>query len=369
MKKRISFYTWISVFMGGIWQFLRSIFSRKNKGVFWRAVWLAIAICLIGITSMLGYAFYDEFYVRKKERAAWYERSNLGNDYYFFDKGRNKGKSYICEVKSGKKILEHLDWIARPLDGDSLIVFARDGKRGFFNRYTGVVAIPAKYDAAWCFSDGVAGVCLGDSVFFIDHSGNPINSKKFARAKNHNYAYHGNYFIYTDRGKHGLIDRNGEIAVLAVYDDILPMSRKMWHVKKDGRYGVINENGELAVPCEYKGISLFPEGGIVVLLDDNTKTRLDYDGSVLDDFVYDCVRPLEYDTDTFNDEGERIPASAENLFYSVGNYKGLMSRDGQPLSLPLYSDIEAVTAELYSCRIADTNENILLDARGKKITK
>lgn len=369
MKKRISFYTWISVFIGGIWQFLRSIFSRNNKGGFWRVVWMAIAICLIAITSMLGYAFYDEYYVLKQERAAWYEKSNLGDHYYFYDKGRNKGKSYICEVNSGKKILESLDWIARPEDGDSLIVFARDGKRGYFNRYTGEVAIPAVYDAAWCFNDGVAGVCEGDSVFFINHRGKPINSRKFAREKNRNYTYYGQYFIYTDNGKLGLIDRKGDIAVPAVYDDIIPMSRKMWDVKKDGRYGVINDSGEMVITCEYKGISIFPEGGIVTLLDDNTKKRLDYDGTVIDDFVYDCVRQLQYDTDIFNDEGERVPASAENMVYSVGNYQGLMNGAGQPLCLPLYSDIEAVTAKMYSCRIAGTNEKILLDARGKKIIK
>lgn len=39
MKKKISLKMWLSVFFGGIWQFIRNIFSWKNKTPFWRVIW------------------------------------------------------------------------------------------------------------------------------------------------------------------------------------------------------------------------------------------------------------------------------------------------------------------------------------------
>ena len=61
MKKKITFKMWLSVFFGGIWQFIRNIFSWKNKTPFWRVIWATITVCIVAFTSMLGYAFYDEF--------------------------------------------------------------------------------------------------------------------------------------------------------------------------------------------------------------------------------------------------------------------------------------------------------------------
>ncbi|MDE6811570.1 MAG: hypothetical protein K2J15_04390, partial [Muribaculaceae bacterium] len=138
---------WLYVFFGGIRQFIRNIFSWKNKTPFRRVIRAIITICILAFTCMLGYAFYDEFYGRSHRYCGYYATTNLGTDFYFCNDG--PGKSYLADRETKKKIHKGLDWIACPEDGDSLVVFAKDGKRGFLSRHTANIIIPAKYDAAW----------------------------------------------------------------------------------------------------------------------------------------------------------------------------------------------------------------------------
>lgn len=367
MEKKISFKTWITVFFGGIWQFICHIFSWGNKTPFWRIIWATIAVCFLTVTVIIGYAFYDEFYGRRHRRDAYYAKQHLGDKYYFYNNGRGAGKSYIAERLTGQKILTGLDWIARSEDGDSLVVFAKDGKRGFFNRFSGVVAIPAKYDAAWCFSDGVAGVCEGDSVFFIDHLGIPINSIKFKRVPDRSYVYHGDFFVFSDGSKYGLIDRDGKVAMAAIYDEITPVANNMWNVRFNDSYGTLNAAGKLIVPCEYKKIYVYPHGGIVTVLQDNSKKRIDYDGNVTDNFVYDYTNTLEYVSDDSNKDGERIRKPANLSLYSSEGHYGLIDRDGRPITPPVYSSISAYSYDLYECQIDDGGELLIVDEKGQKV--
>lgn len=356
---------WLSVFFGGIWQFIRSIFSWKNKTPFWRVIWSINTVCIIFITGVLGYCLYDEVYGREHRYLENYGIQCLGYDYLYCPMG--KGKSYIKERKTDNKILTGLDWIARPLDGDSLVVVSKDGKRGFFNRYSGEMQIPFKYDAAWCFNDGVAGVCVGDSVFFIDRSGKSINTRKYKREKDHNYTYHGNYFVNKIGDKFGLVDRMGNNMTPVIYEDLIGMANNMWVMKYNDKMGAINDKGIIVVPNEYKAVEIYPEGGMVVMSDDNSKKRLDYDGNVTDDFVYDYTYTIEYYSDELDKEGNLIKKPANLRYYSCSGHYGLIDMNGKPVTPPLYSSIEAFSADLFECQIDNGGERIILNSKGQKV--
>lgn len=365
MKKQISFKMWLSVFFGGIWQFISNIFSWKNKTPFWRVIWCVITLCIVAFTGMLGYAFYDEFYGRSHRYHDYYSSSDLGSNFYFYNDG--PGKSYIADKGSKKKIHKGLDWIARPEDGDSLVVFAKDGKRGYLSRHTANIVIPAKYDAAWCFNDGVAGVCEGDSVFFIDHAGKPIYNRKFKREKGHNYTYHGNYFVNQIGEKFGLVDRQGNDATPIIYEDLFAMANNMWVMKYNGKMGAINDKGVIIVPNDYAGVEIYPEGGIVVMSTDNSKKRLDYDGNVTDDFVYDYTYTMEYYSDNLDKEGNRIRKPANVWYYSSNGHYGLIDKDGKPVTAPIYTSIEAFSEDLFECQIDGGGERLLINSKGQKV--
>lgn len=368
--KRISFGMWISVFFGGIWQFVRSVFSWKNKTPFWRVIWSVLTVCVVVLTCMIGYAFCDELIRRNSWEYDVSYDPQLSKELRFRNNGYNLGESYIYNSRTKKKVLKGIDWIARPLDDDSLIVVAKDGKRGYLNRFTGKMAIPLKYDAAWIFSDGIAAVCEGDSVYFIDHSGKSINSKKFAREDGYNnYAYHGKYAAMPENGKYGLIDRKGNWVHGPEYTYIECASRNLWFAGKDGKHGVIDADGKMIIPCEYDQISIYPENGITVGLSDHSKKRLDYEGNVVDDFVFDEVYFISYYSDEFDEEGNRKEIAADMHKYSVDNYYGLMTRNGIPVTPPLYSNIEAVAPNVYQCHIPNTDKCILVNGKGEKINE
>jgi len=370
MKKDISFRMWLAVFFGGIRQFFRNIFSWKNKTPFWRVIWAAITVCAVALTAMLGYAFYDEF-CRSKIRRNYYAElydGKLSAYYKFRDCGRDEGKSFIYDTRNQNKVMTGIDWIAIPEDGDSLIIVAKDGKRGFVNRFTAEVVIPFKYDAAWSFSDGVAAVCEGDSVYFINHSGKPINNKKFARTRGYDsYIYHGNYAAIPRNGKFGLIDRAGEWAVLPEYKDIHTGAKNMWYAMDNDRWGVIGTDGQFVLPMEYECVWIHCDNGITVArAEDHSQSRYDYDGTLLDKFIFDEVYEMSYYIKEFDNEGNQKLAVDDMLKYSANNYYGLMTRNGIPVTPPLYHDIECVAPGVYQCYIPESTDCIMVNQKGEK---
>lgn len=370
MKKKISIRVWLSVFFGGIWQFIRNIFSWKNKTPFWRVIWVTITVCILALTGMIGYAFYDEFYARKHRYAHYYD-CVISPKYKFHNNGRGQASSYIYDAKTNKKLMKGIDWIAVPESGDSLMVVSKDGKRGYINRFTLQTAIPFKYDAAWSFYEDVAAVCEGDSIYFIDHKGNPINDVKFLRDKQYdNYAYHGKYVAIPVREKYGLVDKTGRWAVAPAYDNIEFGANDLWYAKKDYLTGVIGPEGGLVLPVEYEYVWIHEKDGITVASAvDHSQSRYDYDGTLLDDFVFDEVYDLSYYIDEFDEEGNRKIAVDDMVKYSAYNSYGLMTRTGIPITPPLYYEIDCLAPGVYQCRVTDfSSDCIMINGKGQKIS-
>lgn len=372
MKKKISFKMWISVFFGGIWQLICNVFSWKNKTPFWRVIWATITVCVLIVTGMICYSFF-EHYTQYDGDEYWTQYDpQLSANFRFRNNGENEGKSYIYDTRTKKRMLTGIDWIAVPEDGDSLIIVAKDGKRGFVNRFTAETVIPFRYDAAWSFTDGVAAVCEDDSVYFIDHSGSPINDRKYARVNGYgNYVYHGDYVAIPEDGRYGLVGRDGEWAVLPDYSNILSGARNMWYVWSDEKKGVIDTKARIVIPVEYENVWIHRDGGITVAdASDHSQSRYDYDGTLIDKFIFDEVYEMSYYINAFDDEGNQKRAVDSLLKYSAGNYYGVMTRGGVPVTPPLYSEIECVNPGIYQCRVSPfTTDCIMVDDKGMKINE
>lgn len=367
MKKTITLGMWLDVFFGGIWQFIKNIFSWKNKTPFWRVIWAIITICLLALTTMFGYDFYYCYGCYHNEELESQHDMQLSRDFKFRNNSYNEGSSYIYDSRTKKKIINEIEWIAVPEYDDSLIIVAKDGKRGFVNRYTAKTVIPFKYDAAWFFYEGTGAVCEGDSVFFIDHSGTPLFNRKFARKYGYDsYAYHGNYAAIPVNDKYGLIDKSGEWVLLPEYDNIHIGSRNMWYVSKNDKWGVIGTNGEIVIPIEYQDILIESCSGVIVTHDDNLESRYGYDGSLIDKFVFDWLDHLSYPEEK---DGETVWIEDDMWKYGAGGGYGLMTKAGIPVTPPLYSEIESVAPGIYKCGILRAGECILIDRTGKKINE
>ena len=230
-----------------------------------------------------------------------------------------------------------LDWTA-PSRNDSLAVFCSDGKRGYYNMYTGEIAIPAQYRRAWIFSEGLAAVQKNGNIGFIDHKGKVIIDFLFP--------YHGNpltEFVFDD----------GHCVV----------------ANADGKCGVIDRTGKWLIPADYDTVNAFSEYAIVSK--SGVSMQLSYDGIVLNSFVLDSVYELTYhEEERFeNREGEveYIDKTIKTgLFaYCVGGRVGLMDGNCHRLTEPLYSSIRAINRTMFRATLLDGWSEVILNEKGE----
>ena len=163
-------------------------------------------------------------------------------------KNETTGKTTIKDIK--------LDWTSSS-PNDSLSVYCSESKRGYFNAYTGEIAIPAQYRRAWVFSEGLAAVQKNGMIGFIDHKGNTVIDFR--------YPFHGNpisEFVF----------ENGKCIV----------------ADTTGKCGIIDKAGKWLIKPDYDNISAFEEYAIVSKA--GVRMQMSYDGRVLNSFVlfFEC---------------------------------------------------------------------------------
>ena len=249
------------------------------------------------------------------------------------------GKVSIKNTATGKVTIKDikLDWTTSS-PNDSLSVYCTEGKRGYYNAYTGEIAIPAQYRRAWVFSEGIAAVQKNGMIGFIDHKGRTVIDFKFP--------YHGNplsEFTF----KHGH----------CVAADTT------------GKCGVINKQGEWIIKPEYDNVSAYEEYAIVSKA--GVRMQVGYDGKVLNSFVLDDIDRLTYTVQERyeNREGEIEYLDKEidtGLFsYRVGGRCGLMDANCHRLTEPLYKSITAVDKNMFRATLIDYYSEVILNAKGE----
>ena len=230
-----------------------------------------------------------------------------------------------------------LDWTLRSRN-DSLAVFCSENKRGYYNMYTGEIAVPAQYRRAWIFSEGLAAVQRNGNIGFIDHQGNVVIDFLFP--------YHGNpltEFVFDD----------GHCVV----------------ANAEGKCGVIDKTGKWLIRPEYDNVNAFTEYAIASKA--GYTMQVSYDGTILNTFVLDSIHELSFEEEekVENRDGE-IQYVDKNvktgLFaYCIGGRYGLLGRDGRKLTEPLYSSIYALNRDMFRAILLDGWSEVILNAKGE----
>lgn len=230
-----------------------------------------------------------------------------------------------------------LDWTIRSRN-DSLAVFCSDNKRGYYNMYTGEIAVPAQYRRAWVFSDGLAAVQRNGNIGFIDHKGNVVIDFLFP--------YHGNpltQFVFDD----------GHCVV----------------ANADGKCGVIDRTGKWLINPEYDTVNAFREYAIVSK--SGVSMQMSYDGKVLNSFVLDDIEELtfieEERYERRDGETEYVDKTVKTgLFaYCVGGRYGLMDSNCHRLTEPQYGHIRAISRNMFRATLLDNWSEVILNAKGE----
>ena len=167
--------------------------------IFWKVIVAVIAFSLLGIMIVLGTA-----YIKSVERHTYLADNKVLSDKYVYEEFSN-GKKRVKNRATQQVILDRLEWLVTGDKADSLAVFCRKGKRGYLNCYTGEVVIPAQYERAWVFSEGLAAVMSGGKIGFIDRQGRTVIPPTWSYpvgSQEMDYLFKGGYCaIAMDNGK------------------------------------------------------------------------------------------------------------------------------------------------------------------------
>lgn len=249
------------------------------------------------------------------------------------------GNITIKNTETGEVTAEKIkfDWTSSS-PNDSLGVFCSEGKRGYYNSYTGKIVVPAQYRRAWVFSEGLAAVQKNGMIGFINRKGEVVIPFR--------YPYHGNplsEFVFD----------NGHCIV----------------ADTTGKCGVINRKGDWVIQPKYDNIDAYEE--YVIASSAGVRKQLTYEEKVINSFVVDNIQALTFtEKERYeNKDGEIVYLDIEvktGLFsYSVGGRCGLMDAHCRRLTGPLYSRIIAVDKNMYRALLLDSYSEVILNSRGE----
>lgn len=372
MRENITFKEWLVNFFKGVWQVLCWIgraFNPKYKSIFGRICWGAITICIVAFTYMIGKAWYHEFYERPYRYS---DRQRISANLTFTKPSSGDKPGYIQNHQTGEVITKGIDWISLSADEDSLMVYSQKGKRGYINRYSGEISIPAQYEKAWVFSEGVAAVANNDSVYFINHSGKPINGKKFHyNAKNRGYVYHGGHCaIAVDGGKMGLIDMKGYWAVQPEFDWIVSECNNFWKMRKGGSetglWYAFNDKAEQVTKTGYPILEISEDLGIVATLPNHLQVTYGFDGTKSDNFLIRDIEEMTYNKPSWDEDGSREVGITTLMRYRMPDgHEGLCTVNGDVVTEPLYWDVQPISKDTYLCTYKDTQAGVIINSKGE----
>lgn len=391
MRKTVSFKLFFTVVWRGFCQVMKGLaklFGYQGKDAYIRTVWRITLGCLCTVafvfTSLIMYAFIkevvmDEFYewVAYKTSNDYSDTKRLSDDIYFQTKWSN-GKSEIVNINTGEVLIKGVDKVFLSSDDDSLAVFFKDDKRGFLNRFTGKVAIEAKYTKAWVFSEGLAAVEENGELKFIDHNGNIVISKGFEVYRGDDeYLFHNGYCLITDPKSElrGFIDTLGNWILEPQFDCCIRTDGFI-RVSKDNLDGVYSADLKELFPVEYSHIFISDYDKTIEVRKGFDAPKLyDYNLNLLEDFVIAEVDNMKYYTGktivTVDEYGDEIAQKeciiANCLKYRVGNYNtcrlGLMSKSGKRLTPPIYTNIEPIGPDRYLC----SPHGVVINGEGRPV--
>lgn len=332
-----------------------------KTSLFKRILAAAAVTCLCIITTL----FLLEYIKSKKEHEYW-------EDTYSSEcRSVSTTKGYkIVNTKTGKTTIDKIDWLlASDQYKDSLVLFSKKHKRGYFNRFTGEIAIPEQYSHAYIFAEGVAAVVSNDKVGFINRQGKVVIDFQYPYFKENeksvSFVFRNGYCsMFDESGKCGIINKKGEWVLNPTYDYIAtPMFGKRIFMN-DGKYGVLNDSLQIAIPAEYTYIELTEKAATVTRADES-RSLLSYKGEILTPCVYNSITRLDYDTGKYTSDGIEISEPTGLYCYGMINSYGLMNEEGKTITSPLYSDIRSINKELFLCTLKNTSTYVIVNRKGE----
>lgn len=327
---------------------------------FKKALLVLLLVIILTILSFGSWHLYQRVY-----GARYTEDYGIGLKKVFF----RDYKIRIWNSQTQKYTTRELEWITDYKSTDSYAVFSQKGKRGYFSLIDGEIAIPAQYQAAWKFSEGLGAVVKDNKLGFINSTGNVVIPFKFycklrSAAKVDYLFTNGICAAMDETGKLGFINTKGDWIFKPQYDFIGNPVNGYRVVAIGSKAGVIDSLLKIKLPLEYEEITVTDDGFVVQK--DGMQQKLAYDAqTIINSFIYDDFDYIYYNSGKVAEDGSDILIKSDFLVYKINDKLGLMDNTGRIVLKARFDDIGALSNDLFSCRIGA--HRFTVNGNGKEI--
>ena len=355
----------------------------------WKKVFI-VALCIFAVAALFFAGILCHIYYEKKFQVDYWEGYTqyvspnivLVHDY----KGW-KSFDQLKDIRTGEFTTPRLNhiFVNEYESKDSLVVFrTTDRRRGYVNINTGKIVIPARYQRAWNFSEGIAAVYQEGLVSFIRENGEPAFSVTFPIRYELNFDdiafqfHNGLCIMRTMDNKWGLINTQGEWVVQPIYNTIDAPYHGYRRVYDGCRYGLLAKDGSIALPVVYDDIRCASTGDGWVLVKDGLACQVDYELQVTVPFVYDGIHTLSYidsyDTNEYYDENAdeyitRKQTQPRFFRFDIGDNSGVIDSNGKVVIPAIYFNVYIVNDQLFQVEVTSGGERLLYDTKGHYVGK
>lgn len=333
----------------------------KIFNLIWKIALIILAISFTALVAIIGWKVRDD-----NKGYTWTESLSSDVEAVYHSKSH---KLRVRNVETGKFTTPKFDWVSSANKHDTTVVFKYKGKRGYLDRFTGEITIPARYDKAWKFSEGLGGVVKDGKLGFINSTGEVLIDFNFTYNRDWtqrvDFLFKGGFCTAIDSlGRQGLIDKRGKWVLSPEYEYINNPVMGYRIVCDNNRYGVLDSTLNWVCVVENDWIEICEDGFMVTC--GGTRKLLAFDGStVIYPFMYDNVYSLPYNSWVLDEHGEYMQLKSDYMAYTIGSKYGLMDKNGKVISKAIYNDIDAISNHIFKCQIGD--EWITVNAKGEVI--
>lgn len=351
---------------------------KLNVKKVWSVTWKTLTGIALLLVVILGGVLLDEYFhsweFRHRYGSNSVDKLYAANSSDFMIEQKWGEYCRAVDAVTGEKLTPKLQHIYNGFVSDTLTVFMdKKGKRGYLNAYTGKIAIPAQFEHAWVFSEGVGAVVKDGKLGFIDHQGNWAIQPRFRYAKEDvEYVFKNGLCTVKDScGVFGLIDIEGNYVLEPEYTNIRRVRNGYRLMQKgdfDGLY--CDSTRQMVLDCVYDNILINDEG--ITLTRGGRKWMVSYDlKKVIYPYLFEDQGTFTVFLDEYDENGNRKSYEYQPIGYYQIHYRyGLLDRQtGLPLTPAIYSDIRYVTPNLFDCELADgyVDDHVFINAKGKMI--
>lgn len=348
----------------------------------WKRILIASFACVaftVAVSAMIEGCKYLHYQIR----GVYFELEKSVSENITMVRGSKAGYCFyqLKDKRTGKFTTPKLDYVfLNEYSDDSLVVFRDlDDKRGFLNTNTGHIVIPAQYDRAWNFSEGLAAVIKDGTISFINENGEPAFPATFPLHFDDTQAdlafqfHQGLCVMISWDHKWGLINTHGEWVVEPIYAEINKPCFG-YRIVSDGKhYALLTASGQTALPLEYDIIRHSSDNLGFFIAKDGYAKEVDKHLKTIIPFVHDGIFQLSY-VDNFRDydyDDEEDAKAPEPKYwrYDVGMYSGMIDNEGRVIIPAKYHMVRMVNEHLFEVEVTYGGDRILINDKGQYVGK